>query len=797
MAGVADMTVRVGADISGLSSGINDATALMDKLKAGTAQLSREIKSQTAEYSKNEKELSKLLTAQKNAIGTSSDYYKNLTAKIAGLTDKNKQLGASIDDNKKVFDQGNNALKSYNQSLSAQEREHEKLGNSLKKFTNVNELASEGLGRLRRQAVSLAEGGLLALGSIITGVVISAFADWYDMINKVSEATKTAQANQKNLNEIFADSNKEAAKQITSLKILYDAATNVNLSMKDRLAAVKGLQNEFPDYFKNIKAEAILNGSSKSAYDALTESIIKTARAKAAIDKLNEIGGKQLDNDIQRQKILNATTNEAARAQDRVLKSQTSGSSLTGGGASGGDVTITRAEQLKVIQARRDAALKIVEINNKSLKDQAEFITKFIGLSDLAKSAETEIKAPKVAKDKTSIKNVETIADVLAKLGIQIDFLNQKELLLKVSQSKEKINAIEGAVNTLMQKFKLLADSPIILKLEARIQDIQLQEEFKKVLKFDKSKPFAEIPYELQILMQKPTVEFPPGTFDEQILRDQILKKLADLGIKKTIPISIGVDITGQNINAGSESITKNTSTDKLSATLKNALSDIKSFNNAVSSELNNLNASILEGVGTALGNAFSGQGDVLKGLFDSIFSTLGSALQQLGKVAIQTGIGIKAIQAAFKSLNPFVAIAAGVGLIALGTIIKNSIGQIGGFATGGYIKGPGTRTSDSIMARLSAGEFVIKADTVSKFGLGFFEKLNSGMMPKFDKFGLAKFAQGGFVSPNIIGTQTAPQLSAISITGGQTVFIADSRLRGQDIVTAFKRASSTIARNS
>ena len=559
--------------------------------------------------------------------------------------------------------------------------------------------------------------------------------------------------------------------------------------MKDRLAAVKGLQNEFPDYFKNIKAETILNGEAKVSYDAAADSILRMARAKAAINKLQEIGAKQLDNDIQKQKILNATTNEAARAQDRILKQQTTGSSLTGGGGGSREVTITRAEQLKVIEARRDAALKIVEINAKSLKDQADFITKFIGLSDLAKGVETEIKVPKVKKDTESIKHVETIADVLQKLGIQIDFLNQKELLLKTSQAQEKIKAIESTINVLMQKFKLLANDPIIINLEAKIIDIQLTEQFKKVLKFDKDKQFASIPLELQMEML-PEVKIQPGAFDQQILREQIISKLKKLGIDKTFKVDLGFGVL----------MSENTSTasiDKLAATLAAAERRIKEFNGNVSAELNNLNASILEGIGTALGNAFTGQGDVLKGLFDSIFGVLGSALQQLGKVAIETGIGIKAIQTAFKTLNPFVAIAAGVGLIALGTIIKNSIGNIGGFATGGYIQGPGTKTSDSIMARLSAGEYVIKADTVSKFGVGFFDKLNKGMMPKFDSLGFAKFAQGGFVAPSIIRTSQVPALSGISIGGGQSIFIAESRLRGQDIVTSYKRASATISRNS
>jgi TP901 family phage tail tape measure protein len=46
-------------------------------------------------------------------------------------------------------------------------------------------------------------------------------------------------------------------------------------------------------------------------------------------------------------------------------------------------------------------------------------------------------------------------------------------------------------------------------------------------------------------------------------------------------------------------------------------------------------------------------------------------------------------------------------------------------FAAGGFVNGPGTGTSDSITARLSNGEYVIKAQSVSRYGLDFMNSLN------------------------------------------------------------------------
>lgn len=55
--------------------------------------------------------------------------------------------------------------------------------------------------------------------------------------------------------------------------------------------------------------------------------------------------------------------------------------------------------------------------------------------------------------------------------------------------------------------------------------------------------------------------------------------------------------------------------------------------------------------------------------------------------------------------------------------------------AGGGHIRGAGTKTSDSIPAWLSNGEFVMKADAVSRYGVDFMSKINS-----------MKFSAGGMV---------------------------------------------------
>lgn len=97
------------------------------------------------------------------------------------------------------------------------------------------------------------------------------------------------------------------------------------------------------------------------------------------------------------------------------------------------------------------------------------------------------------------------------------------------------------------------------------------------------------------------------------------------------------------------------------------------------------------------------------------------------------------------------------------------------GFAEGGYISGPGTGTSDSIPARLSNGEFVMRAAAVDAWGPRFMASLNAIRNPfaGFAAGGLVGrgFADGGLVAAGAGGTPVHLHLGghsfALSGAGG------------------------------
>lgn len=118
------------------------------------------------------------------------------------------------------------------------------------------------------------------------------------------------------------------------------------------------------------------------------------------------------------------------------------------------------------------------------------------------------------------------------------------------------------------------------------------------------------------------------------------------------------------------------------------------------------------------------------------------------------------------------------------GSLTLNSPG-LPGFSSGGAVRGPGTPTSDSILARLSAGEFVVKAAAVRKWGVGFMERLNSGLLPAFASGGLVSMpAPAGLSSASAMLGGSSGRPVMLQLPDGST-----TELRGQpDAVAQLER---------
>jgi hypothetical protein len=164
----------------------------------------------------------------------------------------------------------------------------------------------------------------------------------------------------------------------------------------------------------------------------------------------------------------------------------------------------------------------------------------------------------------------------------------------------------------------------------------------------------------------------------------------------------------------------------------------------------------------------------------------------------------VQATTAAVQNISTAVDSAASRITDAISTASSGSGGSATELASGGpagFIRGPGTKTSDSILARLSRGEFVHRAAAVDYYGLPFFHDINNLKFPKFNFGGqvrnistifnnattnslstnlqvldnlkkLPEFSMGGFVTDfGVMTRNSIPQLAS----GGPVDFGGDS----------------------
>lgn len=283
-------------------------------------------------------------------------------------------------------------------------------------------------------------------------------------------------------------------------------------------------------------------------------------------------------------------------------------------------------------------------------------------------------------------RSIKTIQDVLAELQREIDFFSAKGIAFNTNEERAKISAIVSTIEKLIKDFKVAPDDTIIAKL---FGDAELLRNRIK-------------PQEIQKAVT------------------DAAKVLGEKGV--LIPIQ-------PVLNKDAIDVFLIDATDKIESTLENLFTNIG------------------VAIGDTLGKALAGSASI-GDFFKNIFSQLGTAMQELGKFFISTGIVIQKIKQ-FLIKNPAIAIAGGIALVALGGLIKAKT-DAPGFATG-----------------------------VRNFGGGIATVGERGPETVF-------LPRGSSVLP---AAQTSAGL------GGQTVFIADSIVKGNDIVTAYKRTQAALGR--
>lgn len=156
------------------------------------------------------------------------------------------------------------------------------------------------------------------------------------------------------------------------------------------------------------------------------------------------------------------------------------------------------------------------------------------------------------------------------------------------------------------------------------------------------------------------------------------------------------------------------------------------------------------------LGEVGKAQSEVGKALGSGVTNSLGNffndlatgaksgsdAVKDFGRSVLATFAQIMSQQLALMAMKAMFGGTAAGGFMGIGK------------ADGGYISGPGTSTSDSIAARLSDGEYVVKASAVKRVGVGFLNMVNGITSNN----GSHRYADGGPVTSSV---GPAPQVNS------------------------------------
>ena len=117
---------------------------------------------------------------------------------------------------------------------------------------------------------------------------------------------------------------------------------------------------------------------------------------------------------------------------------------------------------------------------------------------------------------------------------------------------------------------------------------------------------------------------------------------------------------------------------------------DMDQLTTDIAKSVETLGEDLAIGLGEALGNALSGQGNPFEDFAKVILGSIANFIKTVGKQLIAYGISISKFKAAF--VNPAAAVAAGIAMVALGTAVSSQLKagpSVPAFADGGIVSGP------------------------------------------------------------------------------------------------------------
>lgn len=552
--------VDVVANVAGVASGVAAATSQLDKLGNAAAATAPKFD-----------RLSKT-TSQYNAIGIDfARVIQDAPFGIIGVGNNITQLAGSFQVLKNQTGSTSAAIKQAFSSILSS-------GNAIVLGISIlttafTILQQKGFFNSEKAAKSLSER-------------LDEYKDTLDSVNRATLAGVT-----------------NSEKELQRFRELTAQAQNLNVSDKNRLAAVNELQKQFPQYLGNLTKEQILTGQVGDSYDALTKQIIANAKAKAFSDEITQ-NSKDIRT-LEKQQLDNANKILAKRIELEKAKAVSTESALrVSGQLAATDLTVSNVQS---------------ELND-LIKDQISSINE---------------------------------SNKIKQANLDLDVLINKELQ-------------NGAVFTDKQ-------TKANNELNRSYEDLS-KLDFLDPARLERTGAFFE-GVEKQFTSIESGVARTRGIYNENVAaitksNQQFVQSLQGSGISVEQFYAAIANGAADGFNSLGDFV--------------QSLSTTQQFINDAFGALEKGIENTIGDVAFAIGDALASGGNVLQAGGAALLEGIAGIMNQLGQMAIEAGFTILAIKKSLETLNPYVAIAAGIALVALAGFVSSKAKKISKSGGGG-----------------------------------------------------------------------------------------------------------------
>jgi hypothetical protein len=469
----------------------------------------------------------------------------------------------------------------------------------------------------------------LALG-VVTGLVTVAIQKYGSLGNALNalfgEYDGIARANDE-LAKSFSEATGRASSESAVINSLIGIARNDALSKEARQEAISKLNKEYDEFLPKLTLENINTQAVTDSVNKLNEALLRQAKIKGVQDLIAK--------EFEKLTLVLSDMGESVGFLDKI------GAVIEGFGDPVKSGTALIEKGLKRQSEAADEARKRIEVFNKVLNEL--LVTE---ATEGTLFTETQKKGADALKARLTA--LEKIRDVTKDLTALADLQEQ------IFDLQVKITLRDAAKNGLSKEETDLVIAGFRKQLSDAFEKETLSLEGITKIKFTKVEVAEFSPEQIDALVKGTQVQLEKSKFD--------IAKAA--GADKNIPIEsdrqVLIRLKGLDFVLAQEEAKK--AVDRLRETV--LAGTVDAF------------ATIGSAFGEVLAGAFSGGGigEAFAKAAQSLLAGIGGVLQEIGKQIIATSALIQALKKALATLivNPVAGILVGVGLIALGSLLKN-----------------------------------------------------------------------------------------------------------------------------